>query len=133
MLAFLDDIVIGGHDWGTHLKRLDLVLGRLQLAGLKLKVSKVEIAKPQMRVLGFLVDQNGLHPDLLKTRAIAVWPLPTTQKQLLSAMQTFNFLRKFVPNYASLAKPLYALTSKNTQFEWTDEQQKSVVLLKQHL
>ena len=39
-LVYLDDIIIFGRPFDEHLNRLDLVLGRLKDAGLKIKGSK---------------------------------------------------------------------------------------------
>ena len=44
-----------------------------------------------------------------------------------------NYCSKFIKDYSTLYVPLRKLTKKNTPFTWTDEEQKSLELLKQKL
>ena len=59
--------------------------------------------------------------------AIINWPQPTNITQVCSFLGFCNYYRKFIKNYAQIAKPLYLLiTSKNAkkktnEVEWTNK------------
>ena len=48
-------------------------------------------------------------------------------------MGFFGYNRKFVKDYARIAKPLYALLNKDSKFVWTERCQESFDLLKQRI
>ena len=62
VMVYLDDILVAGKNEEEHLNRLDVVLQRLQNAGLRLKDSKCEFLVASVTYLGYRIDANGLHP-----------------------------------------------------------------------
>ena len=73
---YLDDILISGTSEEEHLKTLEIVLGRLQDAGLKLKRDKCLFMRSSVVYLGYLIDADGLHPMPDKVKAILEAPEP---------------------------------------------------------
>jgi len=59
-----------------------------------------------------------------KLLAVKNWTPPHNKKGVQRFLGFGNFYRKFVKNYADIAKPLTELTGK-TPFNWTDNQQKA--------
>ena len=57
-------------------------------------------------------------------------PHPYTPKEVKQFLGLVGYYSKFIPQYADIAKPLNALTRKDTEFEWTDICQRSFDLLK---
>ena len=53
-----------------------------------------------------------------------------TPKEVKQFLGLVGCYRKFIPQYADIARPLNALTRKDTEFVWTDVCQKSFDLLK---
>ena len=62
-LAYLDDIVIYAPTIDTLLDRCTIILERLRKAGLKLKPSKCEFFKTEIKYLGHLVSGEGVRCD----------------------------------------------------------------------
>ena len=60
--VYLDDIVVTGITEAEHLKNLEMVLQRLQEAGVRLQKEKCVFLAPQIEYLGHLIDADGLHP-----------------------------------------------------------------------
>ena len=58
---------------------------------------------------------------------------PKTPKEIKQFLDLIGYYRKFVPRFSDLARPLNALTRKNTEFEWTQKCQESFELLKTSL
>ncbi|XP_059049435.1 uncharacterized protein K02A2.6-like [Achroia grisella] len=66
--VLLDDIVISGKDINIHNARLEMVLQRLQKAGLRVNKEKCLFAVPKVKFLGYLIDESGIHPSKEKTK-----------------------------------------------------------------
>ena len=58
---------------------------------------------------------------------------PQNPKEVKQFLGLIRYYRKFVPRFLDLARPLNALTQKNTEFEWTQVCQESFKLLKTSL
>jgi len=56
--------------FNDHLKKLELVLRRLQRAGLKVNITKSFFARSQLEHLGYWITRNGIKPACDKAKAI---------------------------------------------------------------
>ena len=54
--------------------------------------------------------------------AISKISLPNSCKAMQSFLGKINFVRRFVPNFAQVVKPLQFLVKKDVPFKWSDEQ-----------
>jgi hypothetical protein len=82
--------------------------------------------------LGFIIDQEGVHPDASKVQALAQWPAPQSALALKIFLGGINFYRKFIPHFSQLAKPLHHLANQST-FLWTLVAQEQFQHLKEAL
>ncbi|GFV80058.1 hypothetical protein TNCV_4654751 [Trichonephila clavipes] len=80
-LPYIDDIAIFSQGWKDHVKHIDIVLGRLRKAGLKVKPSKCKFAQEEVLFLGHRIGSRSRSPSDLKIKAIADFPRPTTKTQ----------------------------------------------------
>ena len=74
-----------------------------------------------MTYLGHVISAEGAKPDAEKVAAVRHWPEPITVKQVRSFVGFCNYYRRFIRNFAEIARPLHELTKKNARFEWTSE------------
>ena len=58
------------------------------------------------------------------------WPVPTTTKEVQRFLGLANYYRRFVPNFATKAKPPHYLTEKTTKFKWSTQCQEAFADLK---
>ena len=70
-LAYLDDVLVFSRTAAEHLEHVEIILKRLQDAGLTLKKSKCCFFCKQLQYLGHVISQDGLKPDPQKTEASA--------------------------------------------------------------
>nr|XP_024655110.1 interferon-induced protein 44-like [Maylandia zebra] len=63
LLIYLDDIVIASPTFEQHLVDLEEVLGRLQAAGLSLKLKKCQFCIDEFTFLGYRITSSGVKPD----------------------------------------------------------------------
>jgi hypothetical protein len=60
-------------------------------------------------------------------------PPPSNLKHAHTFLQTSSWFRKFIPNFATIAKPLNDLLKENAAWEWRPEQQEAFETLKDRL
>ena len=111
LLLYLDDVIVVSPDFASHLKRLEDVFERLQDAGLKLKPTKCELLQDEVHYLGHVVSAEGVTTDPDKIAAIREWEAPKDLKALQACLGTAGYYRQYIPDFATIAKPLTRLTS----------------------
>ena len=132
-LVYIDDVIIIGKTFIEHLRNLREVFNRLKEAGLKLKPVKCDFCCTQVGFLGHIVSADGVQTDPAKTDKVAQWPVPKTKRETQQFLGLANYYRRFVKDFATIAKPLYRLTEKTCKFEWTDACQTSFEELRRRL
>ena len=105
-IIYLDDIVVFSKNPEEHLERLEAVFEKLSKAGLKLKPSKCDFFKERIAYLGHIVSKNVIETDPAKISAVQQWPIPTIVTQVRKFLGFTNYYRKFLHNYAKVARPL---------------------------
>jgi hypothetical protein len=120
--VYLDDILITAKSRDMHLRALDVTLGCLRDAGLRLKVNKCEFLMPSVAYLGHVMDAQGLHPDPNKIKALKEAPTPSNVTELRAFVGLLTFYIKFIPRHANLLAPLYALLRKDVAWKWTNKE-----------
>jgi hypothetical protein len=118
LLLYLDDIIVIGPDFATHLARLEQVLQRLETAGLKLKPSKCELLQKEVKFLGHVVGAGGVSTDPAKVEAVEKWATPTTVKELKSFLGMVGYYHHYVKDFATVARPLTRLMAQDVAWEW---------------
>ena len=129
-LVYIDDIIAYGRDFEDTLENLSLVLQRIKDAGLKLKPKKCELFTEEILYLGFKVSGKGVKPDPSKIEAVVNWPVPNTVTKVRAFMGFANYHRRFIKNFAQVARPLLKLTNKGQPFIWGHEQDLAFLELK---
>ena len=132
-LVYIDDIVIPGKTPGEHMCNLRVVLQKLREAGLRLKPSKCSFFQRQVSYLGHIVSREGVATDPAKTEKVAAWPCPTSVTEVQRFLGLASYYRRFIRNFAEIAKPLHRLTEKTQDFRWTDQCDNAFRELKQRL
>ena len=120
-IPYLDDILILSQNKEDHFRDLRDVFESLRHGNLKLKPSKCEYFMDKIDFLGMVVTPKGLQPCPKKVQVIKTFPTPKTVKQVRSFNGMCQFYKKFIKDFATLAKPLYRLTEDKVKFHWTEE------------
>ena len=111
----------------------------LQAAGLTLKPSKIHFGPKEVHYLGHVLSANGIRMGVDRTKAIIDLKTLTTIKKLHSVLGTINFVRKFMPNLATIIDALVALTGKSVanlktlRNHWGSEQAAAFIKVKELL
>ena len=70
--AYIDDLLVLSSEGGIdqHLKHLEMVLTRLQEAGLKVNISKCYLRQRELKYLGYVINRQGIKPCMSKVDSI---------------------------------------------------------------
>ena len=120
-LVYIDDIVIMGKYFEDHLHNLQQVFDRLKHASLKLHPSKCQFLQHEVHFLGHIVSAEGVSPDPSKTAKVKDWPPPNSTQETQQFLRLANYYRRFVKDFATIAKPLHQLTERKNLFKWADQ------------
>ena len=130
---FIDDILIASETLEQHFKDIEAVFERLQRFGLVAKIKKCTFLLSKITFLGHEISREGVSVSSTKVDAVTKIDTPKTAKQLLHALGLLGWFRRFIFQYGALAAPLYRLTSKDVEYEWSPECEKAFTTLKQRL
>ena len=110
-LIYLDDVIVFSDTPDEHLRRMRVVFDHLRKHGLKLKPSKCEVFKSEINYLAHHVSQKGVLPSKKNLESIAQCPPPDTYTKVKSFVGLVCHYRCFIKGFATIAAPLYDLTS----------------------
>ena len=107
VLAYLDDIIVVGSDFRSHLDNLRKVFQRFRENNLKLKPKKF-----------ILFQLNSENIEKVKT-----WPIPQNTNEAEKFLGLVNYHRDHIKTYAKIAGCLYKLTGPKAKFVWLEKHQ----------
>ena len=132
-LVYLDDVIVLGRTFQQHLCNLRCVLQRLRESGLRLKPSKCSFFQSEMQNLGYIISRKGNSTDPKKTQRVCSWTLPTTKREVQQVLGFVSYYRRFVRDFAFIARPLHRLTKRTSPFVWTNDCQMAFEELRHRL
>ncbi|XP_078467221.1 uncharacterized protein LOC144730345 isoform X1 [Lampetra planeri] len=132
-LIYLDDVIVFSKTFDEHLQRLRAVILKMRAANLKFKPQKCHLLRDSVRYLGHIVGRSGIATDPAKTQCVSSWPTPTSVGEVRSFIGFASYYRRFVADFATIAKPLHALTSKGVRFHWGQEEEAAFCSLRDAL
>ena len=133
LLTFFDDVLVFIPTFAKHCQSLDRALTLIEEAGLKVKREKCRVLPQRVPFVGHIWCAQGVFTNPEKLSAVKSWPPPTNVSQLRVFLGKNGYYRKFIPDFATLAAPLFALEEKGRNFVWSNNCQNSFDTLKQAL
>ena len=130
---YLDDIIIFSRTTEDHMEHLERIFAALQIANLKIKVSKCDFFKKHVSYLGFLIGETGIHCDRSNVEAINKIATPTSIEEVCQFNGMCSYYRKFISHYSDISKCFNDMTRKGATFNWTKECDAAFKLLKEKL
>jgi hypothetical protein len=127
--CYLDDLLIAADGLDDMELQLVSVFEALRKSGLLISIDKTEWCTDKIDFLGFVVSRHGLEVHPSKVSAIREFPRPHSLNGLRRFLGMANYLRKFIPNYSTVAYPLILLTGKVPPV-WGKTQQEAFEKLK---
>ena len=80
--GYIDDVVIYSGNWSDHVSQIKRFFQIMQEAKLTINLMKSEFCKTTVKYLGHIVGQGQARPLDTKIQTIAIFPIPTSRKEL---------------------------------------------------
>ena len=125
ILSYLNDLNVLGTSFEDHLANLRKSFKCIRQYGLKLKPQKCCLFQTEVPFLGKLVSREGIAMDPKKTKAVMDWPIPKSQRDVVSFLGFVNYHRHHIKGFAEIASCLYELTGPKSHFKWTPAHQEA--------
>lgn len=91
IVVYMDDIVILSRDEKEGIHKLHRVLEVAALNGLQFKWSKCQFLRGKIKFLGYIIENSSISPS---------------EEAVQRILGLTSFFRRFIPEYAMIAKPL---------------------------
>ena len=131
--VYIDDIIVYSRTIEEHMNHLRQVFERLDSRDLRLHPQKCRFLCDEIKFLGFVINKSGIKPDPTRTEAIRKFPVPQKVKDIRSFIGMANFYRKYIKDFAIIAKPLTMLIRKEVKFNFNEECHRSFNKIKEFL
>ena len=131
--SYIDDCIIYSHDAEQHMEDLRAVFSQLRRANLHVKLRKCQFFRKQVEFLGHTISEHGRRPTASASEKLSKFPTPQNVTELQRFLGTVNFYRSYIPNMAQIASPLYGLTRKGAEWEWSKRCEQAFEVLRQKL
>lgn len=130
VLAYMDDLIVVAKDLNEALDRFKRVIEVAQVHGLNIGWKKCKFLQEKIEYLDHVISKDKVQPTEAKCRAVKGFKMPTSVKEVQSFLGLTGYLRKFIPQYSRIAKPLSDLLRKNIKFHMGEEERNAVEKLK---
>ena len=105
---------------GDHLECVRKALKQCRKVRLALNPDKTYLAVQRGVLLGYVVSEKGMEPDLEKIVVIDGLAAPTNAKGIAKLLGHTGWYRELIPGYAKIALPITKLLRKDVKFEWME-------------
>jgi len=129
-MIYMDDIVIFSNNKEEHVKHLQMIFDRLREHGITLNPKKCVFGMSELKLLGYIINSQGIKADPEKTKAISELTAPGDVPATRSFLGMTGYYRLCMSHYAHISEPLVALTRKNARFTWGVKEQEAFDSLK---
>lgn len=133
VLAYMDDLIIPGQSETECLKNLKDVLKLSSEYGLEINWKKCQFLTTKVEYLGTIIENGKITPSECKIKAVKKMKIPTNVKELQRFLGLTGYFRKYIENYALIAKPLTNVLRNNDDFKMGSEQIEAINELKRLL
>ncbi|KAJ3499954.1 hypothetical protein NMY22_g19429 [Coprinellus aureogranulatus] len=116
--VYLDDIVIYSSTLEEHIQHCKQVIDILKREKFFLNRDKLQLCCKEMRILGRVVDDQGIRMDPEKVDALVRWKTPTNRELLRGFLGAASYLADDIAKVRVPMGILFNLTSDKVPFRW---------------
>jgi hypothetical protein len=133
IVVYQNDLTVYSKNRNDHVNHLRKVFDRCRSLGISLNPKKPILGVFERKLPRHIVSKEGVRIDPERVKDIMEIPLPSSRKGIQSFFGRINFVRRFVPNIAEMAKPTSDMLKKDDDLKWSDEAKKAFNDIKQAL
>jgi len=123
--VFVDNVLIGTETEEGHDEIIEEILRRLEENDLYIKLEKYMWKVRKIGFLEVVIGPNGIEMEKEKVDGVLSWPQPKTMKDVRKFLGLTNYYRRFIKDFARVARPLNMLMRKDKKWWWEEAQQKA--------
>jgi hypothetical protein len=116
MDIYLDDIVVYSDTLQEHVTHVKQVLDILSREKLYLSRSKLQFIVTELKILGHIVDDEGIQMDSEKVDSVLKWKVPTNRDLLRGFIGSVGYLADDIPSVRVPMGVLSAITGDTVPF-----------------
>jgi hypothetical protein len=120
MDVYLDDIIVYSDTLDEHVEHVRTVLDILRRERLYLSEGKLRFLCKEMKILGRIVDNDGIQMDPDKVDSVVNWKTPTNRDLLRGFIGSAGYLADNIYKVKVPMGVLSAITGDNVLFKWTN-------------
>jgi hypothetical protein len=113
-----------------HVQNIDQVLAAIERAGGTVSGEKSQFCFSGVKIVGYVCDSEGRHPDTAKVIKILDWPPCHDLNGARGFLGVCVYYRIWIEGFAIIAAPIYFLFKKGVMFHWGTYQQEAMDILK---
>ena len=98
-----------------------------------MKLSKCHFFTKEIQYLSHVLSTKGICLLPSKKQAIQNMHPPKTPRQVCAFLGLVRYYRKYIKNFAKLAKPLTLLTCQQVKFDWAPTHHEAFLKLKESI
>lgn len=125
MDIYLDDIIIYSRTLEEHVRHVKLVLDILKRERLYLSRSKLHFVVAEVKLLGRVIDDEGIRMDAEKVDSVLSWKVPTNRDLLRGFIGSVGYLADDIPNVRIPMGILSSITGDTVPFRWGYTEQRA--------
>ena len=129
--AFVNDVLIETEIEKEHNKIVKEVLKKLEKNDLYIKPEKYIWKVQKIRFLEVIIGPIRIKIEKEKVNRVLSWLEPKNVKDIRKFLGLANYYRRFIKDFAQVARPMNMLTRKDVKWQWRKEQQKAFNKLKE--
>jgi len=114
--AFVDDVLVGTEIKEGYNEIVEKVLKWLEENDLYVKLEKCIWKVREVGFLGVVIGPNGIEMEKKKIDGVLSWPEPKNVKDIRKFLDLANYYRRFIKNFAQVARPMNVLTRKDVKW-----------------
>ena len=122
---YMDDIAIYSDTLGEHVEHVKLVIDILREEKLYLSRRKLYFIQSVLKLLGRIVDDQGIRMDPDKVDSVLKWKPPTNRDLLRGFIGSVGYLADDIPNVRIPLGVLSSITGDTVPFRWGYTEQRA--------
>ncbi|MBW0460800.1 hypothetical protein O181_000515 [Austropuccinia psidii MF-1] len=133
LIIYIDDIIFCSMTWEEYMFRISRGLGKIKSVNTNISLKKWNFGFKELKAIGDIVSGLSLGIDKKKVAEVLMKPIPQNKQKIQSFLGFSAYYRQQIEDFASIERPLYSLSDKDTVFEMTVDIVKAFESLRQDL
>ena len=113
--VFIDDVMIATETEEGHNEIVKEVLRRLEENDLFVKPEKCVWKIKEVGFLGVIIGEDGVRMEKEKVQEVIEWPVSRSVKDVQKCLGLANYYRRFVKDFAKIARSLHEMIRKENK------------------